>query len=89
MTIVLNAHGTLVEMSDSLEHGQNVSLQNVKTSEKIECTVKLVTPTGTGKFNVAMEFRKPNPGFWQISFPRKTGPPQSGRKEERLRISRT
>jgi len=68
-TIVVNAHGALVELGASLDHGQIVVLRNVKTSEKIECSVKLVTPTGTGKFNTAIEFTKPNPGFWHISFP--------------------
>jgi hypothetical protein len=68
-TIVVNAHGALVELSASLDHGQIIVLRNVKTSEKIECSVKLVTPTGNGKFNTAIEFTKPNPGFWHISFP--------------------
>lgn len=68
-TVVLNAHGTLVEMSVALETGRTVSLRNVKTAEQIECTVKLVTNTEHGKFNVALEFKKPNAGFWQVSFP--------------------
>jgi hypothetical protein len=68
-TIVLNAHGALVEMSLSLEQGQIVSLRNVRTTEKSDCEVKLVTPAGAGKFNTALEFTKPNPGFWHISFP--------------------
>jgi hypothetical protein len=29
----------------------------------------LVTQTDGGKFNVALEFKKPNASFWQISFP--------------------
>lgn len=68
-TIVVNAHGALVELSASLDQDQIVVLRNVKTSEKIECSVKLVTPTGTGKFNTAIEFTKPCPGFWHIIFP--------------------
>jgi hypothetical protein len=68
-TIVVNAHGALVEMRVSLDQGQIVILQNVWTREKSECAVKLVTPAGTGKFNTALEFTNPNPGFWHISFP--------------------
>ena len=68
-TIVLNAHGALVEMSAALDQGQVVSLKNIRTSEKSDCEVKLVTPAGAGKFNTALEFTKPNPGFWRISFP--------------------
>ena len=68
-TIVVSAHGALVEMGVSLDQGQIVTLQNVRTTEKSECGVKLVTPSGAGKFNTALEFTTPNPGFWRISFP--------------------
>ncbi len=68
-TIIVNAHGALVEMATAIDQGQTVSMKNVRTGEKIECNVKLVTPAGVGKFNVAFEFTKPNPDFWRISFP--------------------
>jgi|SRR5579864_2847756 hypothetical protein len=68
-TIVVNAHGALLEMSVPLDSGQIVSLQNLRTNEKIECAVKLVTPKEAKKFNTAVEFTKPNPDFWRISFP--------------------
>lgn len=73
-TVVVNAHGALVETSISLDQGQIISMQNVRTAEKIDCSVKLVTSVGPKKFNTAVEFTKPNPGFWRISFPLKTGP---------------
>jgi hypothetical protein len=68
-TIVVNAHGALVEMRISLDPGQTVKLQNVRTSEKIDCTVKLVKPAEGKKFSTAFEFTTPNPDFWRISFP--------------------
>lgn len=68
-TIIVNAHGALVEMDTSLEQGQSVTLQNVRTSDKIECTVKLVQRASGGKYPTAFEFTTPNPGFWRISFP--------------------
>ena len=68
-TIVVNAHGARVEVSASLDSGQIVTLQNVRTTEKVDCTIKLVTPNGAGKFNAALEFVKPNAAFWRISFP--------------------
>jgi hypothetical protein len=68
-TIVVNAHGALVEMGVSLDQGQVVTLLNVRTSEKAECAVKLVTRAEPKKFNTALEFTNPNPGFWRISFP--------------------
>ena len=68
-TIIVNAHGALVEMGTSLDQGQVVTMRNVRTSENIECTVKLVTRSAGGKFSTAFEFTNPNPGFWRISFP--------------------
>ncbi len=68
-TIVVNAHGALVEMAEMLEQGQSVSLQNVRTSEKIDCRVMLVKPVASAKFSTAFEFIAPNPDFWRISFP--------------------
>ncbi|MBZ5642729.1 MAG: hypothetical protein LAO19_08225 [Acidobacteriia bacterium] len=68
-TVVVNAHGALVEMAVPLDQGQRVTLINVRTKENIASEVKLVTPGETRKFNVALEFVDPNPGFWHISFP--------------------
>jgi hypothetical protein len=68
-TIIVNAHGALVELSVSLEQGQTVTLQNARTNEKSECAIRLIMPGEAGKFNTALEFIKPNPGFWRISFP--------------------
>jgi hypothetical protein len=68
-TIVVNAHGALVETDATLDQGQVVTLQNIMTGEKSECVVKLVSPGAPGKFNTALEFTRPNPGFWQVSFP--------------------
>jgi hypothetical protein len=68
-TIVVNAHGALVELRFSLDQGQPVTLANMRTNEKADCTVKLVTPADAKKFNTALEFTVPNPRFWRISFP--------------------
>jgi len=68
-TVVVNAHGALVELTASLDQGQTISLQNVRTTETIDCIVKLVTSGGAGKFNAALEFAEPNADFWRISFP--------------------
>ena len=68
-TVVVNAHGALVEMHTALDQGQIVTLHNVRSSEKIECTIKLVTPAGPGKFSTAFEFITPSPEFWHVSFP--------------------
>ncbi len=68
-TIVVNAHGALVEMRAQVDQGQTVTMRNVRTNDVAECAVKLVTPAAGGKFSTALEFTKPNPGFWHVSFP--------------------
>jgi len=68
-TIVVNTHGALVQLSFPLDQGQTVTLQNIRTGEKIECAVKLVTLKEAKKFHTAIEFMKPNADFWRISFP--------------------
>jgi gamma-glutamylcysteine synthetase len=67
-TIVVNAHGALVQMAASLELGQVVTLKNARTGDLSECVVKFVTPMD-GKFNTALEFTKPHSNFWHVSFP--------------------
>lgn len=68
-TVVVNAHGALIEVGTALKQGQTVSMKNVRTGEAVECTVKLVSAAPGGKFSTAFEFAQPNPNFWRISFP--------------------
>jgi hypothetical protein len=68
-TIVVNAHGALVEARISLNPGQIITLRNTRTNEVSECAVKIVTPAEAGKFHVALEFTNPNPNFWHVTFP--------------------
>ena len=68
-TVVVNAHGALVESPTAPQQGQTLVMRNARTNEEAECRVKMVTPTETGKFNLALEFNAPNPGFWRVSFP--------------------
>jgi hypothetical protein len=68
-TIVVNAHGALVESRTTLIQDQIITMRNARTNEACECAVKLVTPAEGGKFHVALEFTKPNPGFWHVAFP--------------------
>jgi hypothetical protein len=68
-TIVVNAHGALVGLRAPVPQGQTITLRNVRTNETQESTVKLVSPGDPGMFNVAIEFIKPSPKFWHITFP--------------------
>jgi hypothetical protein len=69
ITVIVNAHGALIEMESSLEQGQAVTLRNIRTSEQVTAVVKLVTAAEQGKFHVAMEFTAPSPAFWHVTFP--------------------
>lgn len=68
-TIIVNAHGALVELAVPVEQGQTLILKNVHTNEKQEAIVKLVSAGEGRKFNVAVEFTSPNPDFWSVNFP--------------------
>ncbi len=68
-TIVVNAHGALIQVQAVLQKGQQVVLQNLNTKQEQESNVVFVTPGEGGMFNVAMEFTKPNPTFWHVTFP--------------------
>ncbi len=68
-TILVNAHGALVELRVAVEQGQILVLKNAQTNEKQESVVKLVSAGERQNFNVAVEFTTPNPGFWSVKFP--------------------
>ncbi len=68
-TIIVNAHGALVELGAAVEQGQTLVLKNSLTNEKQASIVKLVSAGEGRNFNVAVEFATPNPGFWGVNFP--------------------
>jgi hypothetical protein len=68
-TLVVNAHGGLLEMSLKLSKGQKMLLANPVTGVEESCRVVDVKSTGDGTFAVTFEFDKPSPRFWPISFP--------------------
>ena len=69
MTLVVNAHGGLLDVGMQMFSGQKMLLGNAKT-EKIEvCEVLRVEGSEEGRFSVAFKFDIPAPHFWPISFP--------------------
>lgn len=68
-TLVVNAHGGLLEMSLPLRAGQRLSLVNPTSGlKKPSRIVGLRRSTDSG-FLVAFEFDSPTPKFWPIAFP--------------------
>ena len=68
-TLVVNAHGALIAVAGRLEQGQTFYVSNRVTHEEEQCRVIYVGPVTAGKAQVGIEFAKPSPDFWRISFP--------------------
>jgi hypothetical protein len=68
-TIVVNAHGALIFMKEKVWIGQALTMQHVASQEEIDCIVKGINPEPDGVPEISIEFQKPCPRFWHISFP--------------------
>jgi hypothetical protein len=68
-TLVVNAHGGLLEMSLKVTQGQKMQLANPTMGVKQPCRVVGVRSSQDGLFAVAFEFDSPTPQFWPIAFP--------------------
>lgn len=69
VTQAVNAHGALVLLKQAMAHGQRLVLTNVTTQEDIECRVVFLGPKQADQTQIGVEFLKPSPNFWRISFP--------------------
>jgi len=68
-TLAINAHGALVLLSARLISGAVVQMKHNKTEEEQECHVAFLGPVRGGKAEIGLEFSKPCPTFWRVSFP--------------------
>ncbi|GAC1615836.1 MAG: hypothetical protein PVS2B2_21880 [Candidatus Acidiferrum sp.] len=69
VTLVVNAHGALIELKLKASVGQFIGIKNVGTGEEHVGRVVRTKLIGEGKSEVALEFMTPAPKFWRISFP--------------------
>jgi hypothetical protein len=67
-TVVVNAHGALVTLTDLVVPRQRLFVQNVRSGEHLECRVVSVKKATIGPPQVALEFARPTPNFWHIAF---------------------
>jgi len=67
-TIVINAHGGLLYLQESLELGGEVVLINPVTEEEQECRIVYVGDTSDKGTRVGVEFLSPSPHFWGVEF---------------------
>jgi PilZ domain len=68
-TTNVSAHGALLLMSMRVALNQKILIRNTETLEEQFVRVVHVTPVAEGKSEVGVEFLKPAPKFWRISFP--------------------
>ena len=68
-TLVVNAHGGLLDVGMEMPRGQQVILSNTRTDKVASGKVLRVEGSEAGRFSVAFEFEFPAPSFWPVSFP--------------------
>jgi len=68
-TVVVNAHGALISLTDLVAPRQKLRMQNPNSGENLECRVVSVKPARIGPPRVAVEFLQATPSFWRIAFP--------------------
>jgi len=69
LTLVVNAHGGLLQMKMDVHVGQPMRVVNPQNHIEQDCRVVRVDDTSTDFFSVAFEFDQPNPKFWPVVFP--------------------
>jgi hypothetical protein len=68
-TLVVNAHGGLLEMGLKVPRGHRMFLSNPTLGVPEACRVIGSRSSQGGVFAVAFEFDNPAPQFWPIAFP--------------------
>jgi hypothetical protein len=68
-SLVVNAHGGLLEVGMEMVQGQKIALRNHQTELFTTGRVLRVEALEEGQFSVAFEFESPCPQFWPVSFP--------------------
>jgi hypothetical protein len=68
-TIVINAHGGLLYLNETLEMGSDVTIINPETEDEQECRVVYLGGSADRGQRVGLEFLTPAPHFWGVEFP--------------------
>jgi hypothetical protein len=76
-TIVINAHGALLYLQESLDLGSELVLTNPATEEEQECRVVYLGDTSDKGTRVGIEFLAPSPHFWGVEFAQRDWPSAS------------
>jgi hypothetical protein len=76
-TIVINAHGGLLYVHETLELGCEVVLMNPATEEEQDCRVVYLGDTSEKGTRIGVEFLSPAPHFWGVDFAPQDWPARS------------
>lgn len=68
-TLIVNAHGALIQLRERVSVGQKLRMKHLATNEEMGCTVIDINPGNTAIPEVGVEFSQPSPHFWRVSFP--------------------
>jgi hypothetical protein len=68
-TVSVNDHGAMLLCKRSFDAQIVVEMENDRTNEKIQCRVTRTPMENAEGYLVPVEFSKPAPQFWRISFP--------------------
>jgi len=68
-TIVVNAHGGLFCLHQSVKIRADIVLTNLVTNEERICRVVTLNDSSDKRMRVGIEFLTPSPGFWGVEFP--------------------
>ncbi|MHB8607044.1 MAG: PilZ domain-containing protein [Candidatus Acidiferrales bacterium] len=76
-TLMVNAHGALIQLALTVEIGQLLRVKNTQTMEQLVCRVVNLGAEQAGKREVGVEFENPAPRFWRVTFPPADWTPRS------------
>ena len=76
-TLVVNAHGALIELREPVLVGQSLRVSNVATNEEMNCKVVDINPGHANLPEIGIEFAEPCPRFWRVAFPPSDWSPRS------------
>ncbi|MDE3170947.1 MAG: PilZ domain-containing protein [Acidobacteriota bacterium] len=68
-TVTISAHGALLMLEADVTLGQKLTVMNPKTTDQQEARVAYKGAIHAGLAQVAVEFAKPSPEFWQMDSP--------------------
>jgi len=68
-TVAVNVHGAMVLCTRSLDCGATIQIVNERTNQRANARVTRTPRDSAEGFLIPLEFDKPYPMYWQISFP--------------------